>query len=100
MKTLSPLALLSMRGFVRTETSGLPLSQLLGMNDDVRPELEPSTLMGAVGSESGRVVVDVVRALASGISASSRSHSSGIPLFTQFVHGILPLHFFFRCLHG
>lgn len=100
IKTLSPLALLNIRGFVRTGTSGLAPSQLLGTNEDGSPELELSKLMGAVGSESGCVVVEEVRALTSGTSASSRSHSSGIPLLTQFVHGILPQHFFFRCLHG
>lgn len=100
MKTLSPRALLNIRGFVLTDTSGLPPPELLGTKDGGPLELEFSISMGTVGSENVRVVVEDVRTLTNDSSASSKSHWSVISLLTQFVHGTLPSHFFFRRLHG
>lgn len=102
MNSRSPRALLNIRGFVRTETSGLPLSPLAGAMDEAAPSgLGPPTLLGTFGSRIDLEEVEGFRLLGSGAElVSSRSHSLAIPRFRQFEQGLMPLHFFFRCLHG
>lgn len=100
MKSRSPRALLSMRGLVRTETSGLPLSPLIGIEVDVPFGLGTSRLAGASGSKTDLEAMEFIRVFLGEVTMeSSRSHSPATPPLTQFVHGLLPLHFFFRCLH-